>query len=58
MDFLANWKAKHIGGPSGKVSKIRVNTPRSGDITCMPGVPQRAVLLNLLLQDTLGYSVS
>ena len=34
-DFLANRKAKHIGGPSGKVSKIRGNTPRSGDITCM-----------------------
>ena len=37
-DFLANWKAKHIWGPSGKVSKIRGNTPRSGDITCMPVV--------------------
>ena len=36
MDFLANRKAKHIGGLSGKVFRIRLNTPRSGDITCMP----------------------
>ena len=39
MDFLANPKAMHmmmhIGRPSGKVSRIRVNMPRSGDITCM-----------------------
>ena len=35
MDFLPNRKAKHIGGPSGKVSRIRGNTRRSGDITCM-----------------------
>ena len=35
MDFLSNRKAKHIGGPSGKMSRIRVNMPRSGDFTCM-----------------------
>ena len=33
MGFLANPKAKHIGRQSGKVSRIRVNTPRLGDIT-------------------------
>ena len=33
--LFGNRKAKHIGGPSGKVSRIRGNTPRSGDITCM-----------------------
>ena len=47
MDFLANRKAKHIGGPSGKVSRIRVNTPRSGDITCMEKWKSAIFLLKL-----------
>ena len=34
-----------------------MNSSSVGDMLAIPGVPQRAVLLNLLLQDTLRYSV-